>query len=1077
MSFEIEKIYTENPYVDEMVYYTRLMSMNTVLKMKDRADNNETAESLKRAGLYISCIEGTAIFEVFPYFTRSALNAIGIIDEKSIELYIKDHDSIPVELRPALVKAMREEYINEYEELNPYYRMLHGLPNIDNYSTIIRGTVKDPSELPKKVKAGSFIMTEDEKWYQANLDGSWTKIVGRPNGDYADFWSVPDGVGIDTRYPIHSMSKAEVIILENYGVIDTLIQEDPVNREYMRHLGKKSIDYYLARRANRFDILYVPTIDSSAIEHMYREKLDANKFYTLRTVYSEAFKYNSDYYDNFIAVFIILITVVDIISRVQEFIARKEIFDIRSVQHIFKSYGVPFFEEIPLKYQISMVKNLHTLLKYKSTSLCMVDICSLFGFDNIKVFKYYLLKDRKVDLSTGEYVTAVNENGNEDLEEEYELKFLKLPLDEDLDDHIRNGSNYMDYDEITTGDATWDGGLDHNTVMKEILKEEFNFIRTKYISIDTIYDIAKMSAQQSYFFNFLYDNVDLESMLTIQIPYIEAGRDFNVADVFTLLTVLIYYYRGVKDTIMDTHTKVLYVNGFNFKADLALLAEEIGAKRVNDFYPHIYRDPNTDGDNNPDNDPENIVLDAGSTLHAQEQLAKFQIPTSSIPSFQEMMNVYTNNMEVRDELILGMQEADNKQVYDVYKKLYDALMTVQLTLSHYEREDAPLEPTGNIVDGEYTHSNMPAKANEGDYAMIDKYWHKYIINDNGNGSWVFASELYYYTDAEGDPTYTEFLKHRDSALYYVVVETQEFEDDASRNQYIANVVDAITYALEQYINSEEFQSLFANLPIMSSESVKQYIATVINFYKSYKVDFLGLNTIYTFDDKNDGTIRLIDRMYQKRFFQRNEFVKLYDKFVNNFTTMTYSERVELIDRIYLDISTWLHLNKDDNIIITDGVFEKIVRLVLHTIVQFDEEVLRKDLEMELRDSISGSEFLSTSVNYDMQDDLGIIDRLWIYMEGELTTNSIYMSRVLPSDVDRIIVASSDGDAVASSYYVNDISENGFNVVTEEAVVNYVEETAVSNNDIVTSIEPENASDTEVTSERSIVEGLSFNTIE
>ena len=59
MSFEIKKIYTDNPYVDEMVYYTRLMSMDTVLKMQDLADKGETVESLKRAGIYISCVEGT----------------------------------------------------------------------------------------------------------------------------------------------------------------------------------------------------------------------------------------------------------------------------------------------------------------------------------------------------------------------------------------------------------------------------------------------------------------------------------------------------------------------------------------------------------------------------------------------------------------------------------------------------------------------------------------------------------------------------------------------------------------------------------------------------------------------------------------------------------------------------------------------------------------------------------------------------------------------------------------------------------------------------------------------------------
>lgn len=1037
MSFEIKKIYTDNPYVDEMVYYTRLMSMDTVLKMQDLADKGETVESLKRAGIYISCVEGTAIFEIFPYVTREALNNAGIVNPITVEQCLQNKNKVPLNKRKEVTKAMITDYIKNYEELNPYYRMLHGEPPIGQE-------------------------------------------------DYVTDWEPPEGVEIDLSKPIHKMNNLEVSILDRYGILDDLIEKDPINNQYMRRLGKKKIDYYFSRRANRFDILYLPTIDSDAIEKMYRDKLDANKFYVLRTVYSEAFKYNSDYYDNFIAVLIILITVIDIISRVQEFIARKEIFDIRSVQYIFKSYGVPFFENIPLKYQIAMVKNLHTLLKYKSTAKCMVDICSLFGFKNIKIFKYYLLRDRRIDLSTGEYVYKEDEEGNEDLDAEYELKFIKLPLDEDLDDYVRIGGNYVDYDEITEGDAKWDGGLDHDMVMKEILKQEFNFTRTKYISIDTIYEIAKMSAQQSYFFNFLYDNVDLESMLTIQVPYIEAGREFNVADLFTLLTVLTYYYRKVKDTIMDTHSKVLYVNGFNFKADLSVLAAEIGAKHVSDLYD-IYEDPNSDGDNNPyTGDPENIILDPGSTLHAQEQLRKFQKPTSSIPSFNEMMDIYVNNMEVRDELIKGMQEADNKRVYDVYKKLYDALMTVEFTMDYYERKDAPLDPpSDSILKDELGEpivfdsvKNLPKGEDYKDkYAKVGKYWYKYVKNDNNIYEWTSAVELYYYVDEEGDATYSEFLKHKDYSLYNVVLDVQEFEDDESRNQYISNLIDSIVYALEQYIDTDEFQSLFSNLPVMSTESVKQYIATVINFYKSYKVDFLGLNTIYILDDKNDGYIRLIDDLMMKRFFQKNEFVKIYDKFAKNIATATYDERVKLIERLYFDIRTWLINYKYEHINVRDELYEKLTKLVVYSVVQLTEEICGISLKQTLHDSIITFDCIDTTINSLIKEDLGVIDKAWVYDEEELADSSPWMSKVEETDEDRIITASKYGDSKASVYISNSIpDETTLNLVTEKAVDDYVKDTTVSKENIV-DFDADNASEEEIPNEKSVFEALSFNTID
>ena len=435
MSFEVSKVYTENPFVDEMVYYTKQLAMGTVLKLQDRADKSETVDSMRNGDMYISCVEGTVIFDMFDSISVTALEAAGITNPTEVRQCMVDRYKIPEDKRKAVMNVLSREYIDNYVELNPYYRMLHGQPPIGK-------------------------------------------------ADYVEGWIPPDDIIIDLSKPIHEMSVYEIDTLDKYGIIDQMIAEDPAGREYMYHLGDKAIDYYLARRAMRFDVLYIPPIDADAVLEMYRDKLDFNKFYVLRTVYSEAFKYDSDYYDNFIAVFIVLITMIDVISRVHEFIIKKEIFDIRSIQYLFESYGVPFFAEIPYRYQISMVKNLHTLLKYKSTAKCMIDICSLFGFGDITIFKYYLLKDRKVDVHTDDYIYSKDEDGNENIDEEYELKFLKMPLDADLDDYAMDTSSYMTYDELTLSDVYWDGGLDHEQIKKEILRQEFNFTRTKYISID-----------------------------------------------------------------------------------------------------------------------------------------------------------------------------------------------------------------------------------------------------------------------------------------------------------------------------------------------------------------------------------------------------------------------------------------------------------------------------------------------------------------------------------------------------------------------------------------------------------------
>lgn len=964
MSLKINKIYTDNPYVDEMVYYTKLMGIDTVLKMEDEAHNNETVESLNAGGLYVSCVEGTAIFEEFNTVSVSALNAIGIVDPESVSLYTKNKSSIPKTYRARLTKVLQQEYVANYEELNPYYRMLHGLPKIGHE-------------------------------------------------DYVTDWVPSSDLMIDIAKPIHMMTPSEVTILRQNNIIDTMIEEDPQNRQYMRYLSEKKIDYYLARRANRFDILYIPKIESDAIYRMYKDKLDENKFYVLRTVYSEAYKYNSDYYDNFIAIFIVIITMVDIITRVQEFIARKEIFDIRSIQYIFKSYGVPFFEEIPLKYQTAMVKNLHTLLKYKSTSKCMIDICSLFGFDNIKIFKYYLLKDRKIDISTGEFSYSENDD------EIYELKFLKLPLEDDLDAHIKDRSGYVDYDEITLSDPKWDGDLDHDYIIKEILKNQFNFTRTKYMSIDTIYEIAKMSAQQSYFFNFLYDNVYLESELKVTIPYINTSSSFVVADVFTLLTILTYIYNGVKDMIMDTHSKILYVNGFNFKADLAALAADISNKKIYEFdeYDHW-------SDNAAENDS---ITYPGSTLHAQEQLRKFIIPKTSIPSFSEMMDIYINNMSVRDELIKGMNESDNKTIYDVYKKLYDALMVLELTMDYYKDPDT---------------------------------------ED-------------FYRDEEGDATYSEYLKHRDADLYSVILQIEQFDDKESKTQYIANVIDSVIYALEEYIDSKEFQSLFSNLPIMSIESVKQYISTVINFYKSYKIDFLGINTIYTLEDLNEGVIRLIDNIKFHRYFERPDFLELKERIKDLVATKEANHNLTIVERIYFDIYTWVYKTFNDNLNMVDSIYGIVVSYLFKDGVEFDDK-MHENVYKELHDELIAVSSLAFTSTYDTYDDLGIRDKMWIIDENEVF--GIYMTEVPDIYAGRVLVSSNDGTADASSLILemfNEIADDS--VLSEGLAEQYIINTTVSQEQVIDSTEMsesgETSSDDTILSEKAVLSYLTINTLD
>ena len=93
---------------------------------------------------------------------------------------------------------------------------------------------------------------------------------------------------------------------------------------------------------------------------------------------------------------------------------------------------------------------------------CDIDDVSFFNILAKDYRLYSYSANRNIDLSTGEYL----EDENNDPEKEYTLKFLKLPLEDDLDDYIKSGTNYVDYDEITGVCKLWSTGQIQPTACK-----------------------------------------------------------------------------------------------------------------------------------------------------------------------------------------------------------------------------------------------------------------------------------------------------------------------------------------------------------------------------------------------------------------------------------------------------------------------------------------------------------------------------------------------------------------------------------------------------------------------------------
>ena len=51
---------TDNPYIDNLVYYTKIFALDTVLKDLNAAVEHETLSTIRMSDIYIHCIEHTA---------------------------------------------------------------------------------------------------------------------------------------------------------------------------------------------------------------------------------------------------------------------------------------------------------------------------------------------------------------------------------------------------------------------------------------------------------------------------------------------------------------------------------------------------------------------------------------------------------------------------------------------------------------------------------------------------------------------------------------------------------------------------------------------------------------------------------------------------------------------------------------------------------------------------------------------------------------------------------------------------------------------------------------------------------
>lgn len=412
LPFENDTTISSNPFLDILMKNLKILAYNCIIKDEYEANRKETTKSFTHSELYIACIEnkislgmfseaGIAIpdeilYSVFDRNKPAEANIIKLYKNfgNSIEWIPKDieveNDTensryLQTNYRHQLLIKLKIWFLQTYEEQNEYYRMVCGLPSLKSWGIPIRD-------------------------YQAYLPNY---IQESYHGDF-----------------IHELDTDIINDLNTLGILDIIRMEYP-NEKYLLYLPA-SLDLYEVRKKSDLHILWMPSgIVNEEIKKEFESKYNERREYMIKTIYTSAMEIESEYYHATMIIFLLMMTILDMMAELQQHIIKKDILDRRCVEYLFSQKGITYYKNIPYKYQEKLCANLHSLIKYKSSTKDMLTLKSIFGFDeDIEIYRYYLMKIRKYNVN-GDFVIE----GNKTLISEPNDTLIHYSIEDDIENY------------------------------------------------------------------------------------------------------------------------------------------------------------------------------------------------------------------------------------------------------------------------------------------------------------------------------------------------------------------------------------------------------------------------------------------------------------------------------------------------------------------------------------------------------------------------------------------------------------------------------------------------------------------
>ena len=617
------------------------------IKYKRKADSMEILDSLKNADNYICAVFKQDTLLAYDQLEEELLKLAGINDNELIKAILMDRDKVPVEYQEAVLNTHRKKRIETYVEKNNYYRVRIGLPPLNKDGIIIQEIILDDAT--------------------------------------ADTIEVPHGS------KLHELPVAKQVILESIKYIEECKKKYP-SYEYLDYLAHNKLDLITLRRANNFEIIKFvvdPTLESfdTTFINIYGECRE----YVVDVIFN---RHNNMFahYEEFMGMMVLIMTIQRVFANLFEAGIQRDFFDLDSIEGIFKTYSVPFIDDMTLENRRILMKNFNNLLRHKATDVALYDILQLLGFERIKIHELYLTKEHVLD-ENGNPVFLYKEVPDEDhpgntkrvLDLKNMYKFYFYAVDKKEPNKLlalTDKNNRKSYSEITLPDQEW---IEDYELQEYMMNEEYNYVNTKYLDMNIMYKLTQMIFDASLLFKMITDKKNDIAHLKLYLPKLFPDIEVPLFDAVVLCMALIAKNNHMLGNIIWEPSKVMAVLGYNFEADFDKLRREIM------------------------NDP-----------HMKDSRLDTMIPNVNIADYRDINTLFLKINALEEYLTKKMAEADTIQTWRSYNRIYRVLMISMYNNKIFKKIDGETAKTFKeyLLDRNVRYGEL---LNEADNTIVVQY--------------------------------------------------------------------------------------------------------------------------------------------------------------------------------------------------------------------------------------------------------------------------------------------------------------------------------------------------------------------